>query len=267
MSNLLHRNTNRCKLIKDVSKEIWDDIIEMHSTGQDSSEIYYTKKLISRILSHTTALNYSIWAREPGMEKNWGCDIDIFIERGVNDFILYAFQAKLLKLGQVYSDLDRFTNGSYQYQKLLNYGYVNECYTNYLFYNGVANYHYSGTNKCDTKFDESQFGVSYVDISKIKSVIGNRVNWNFQYFHPCFASPLSELVCCRNKKLKNIKSYGYQEIMKKIENYPKFNRQDVEAHFEKVISYNSDKEFDNSDQKSKREAEIVIVIRNTTSTF
>lgn len=104
MSNLLLRHTNRCQIIKEISKEIWEDIISLHSTGQNSSEIYYTKKLVSRILSHSKSLNYSIFAKEPRIEKKWGSDIDIYIERGVNDFILYAFQAKLLKLGQVYSD-------------------------------------------------------------------------------------------------------------------------------------------------------------------
>lgn len=267
MSNLLHRNTNRCKLIKDVSKEIWNDVIGLHSTGQDSSEIYYTKKLISKILSHTKALNYSIWAREPGMEKIWGCDIDIFIERGVNDFILYAFQAKLLKLRQIYSDLDRFTNGSYQYEKLLDYGKKNQCYTNYLFYNGVDNYTHSGRNKCNTEFEEDQFGLSYIDVNEIMSVIGNRVNWTFNYFHPNLASPLSELVCCRNSRNLNIKSYEYEEILKRLSNYSLLDKQAVENYFEKIISNKPDKEYDNNYKKSTRVAEIIIVIRNTTSTY
>jgi len=262
MSNLLHRNTNRCTLIKNVSKQFWDDIIELHSTGQDSSEIYYTKKLISQILSHTRSLNYSIWAREPGMEHIWGSDIDIFIERGVNDFLLYAFQAKLLKLGQVYSDLNRFTNGSYQYQKLLDYGNENNCFTNYLFYNGVENYKYTGKNKCNTEFEENQFGLSYISVQSIISVINNRANWNFNYFHPDLASPLSELVCCKNSKRPNIKSYDYKEILEKLENYSLLKKEDVENYFESI----NNEEI--ADKKNlKRVAEIIIVIRNTTSTY
>lgn len=268
MSNLLHRNTNRCQLIKDTSKEIWDEIISMHSTGQNSSEIYYTKKLVSRILAHTKALNYSIFAREPGLEKNWGSDIDIYIERGVNDFILYAFQAKLLKLGQVYSDLNKFTKGSYQYQKLENYGQFKNCFTNYLFYNGVANYPYPGNNKCNTQFQEDQFGLSYVSIENIKSVIGNRANWTFQFFHPNLASPLSELVCCSNSRPSDIKSYSYKEIIGELEDYKTLYKENIDEYFGEILDDNSlQKDYSDSDKESKRVAEFTFVIRNTTSIF
>jgi hypothetical protein len=127
---------------------------------------------------------------------------------------------------------------------------MNECYTNYLFYNGVANYSYTGNNKCDTQFNEEQFGLSYVNIDEIISVIGNRANWNFQYFHPNIASPLSELVCCRNRKHSKIKSYNYKEIMERlVDNYPLLDKQAVEEYFEREISKNSDKEVERNDNK------------------
>jgi hypothetical protein len=268
MSNLLHRNTNRCQLIKQISKEIWEDLISLHLTGQNSSEIYYTKKLVSRILTHTKSLNYSVFAREPGLEKKWGSDIDIYIERGVNDFVLYAFQAKLLKIGQVYSDLDRFTKGSYQYQKLENYGIHKNCFVNYLFYNGVSGYSYTGTNKCRTEFKEDQFGLSYVGINNIKGTLSNKANWNFGYFHPSLASPLSELVCCRNSKPNGIKSYDYTEITKELENFEIIDNENVNKYFNKAIENNSNLENSKEDgNKSERVAELVFVIRNTTSTY
>lgn len=274
MSNLLHRNTNRCQLIKEISKEIWEDIISFHLTGQNSSEIYYTKKLVSRILTHSKALNYSIFAEEPGMEKKWGSDIDIYIERGVNDFVLYAFQAKLLKTGQVYSDLDKFTKGSYQYQKLENYGRFKKCFVNYLFFNGVSGYSYTGNNKCKTQFKEDQFGLSYVDVDNIAGTLTNKANWNFNYFHPSLASPLSELVCCRNSKPSGIKSYDYKEISKELENYKILDSENIDEYFNKAIDNNSNQENNpdsgnksDSGIKSERNADLVFVIRNTTSTY
>ena len=213
-------------------------------------------------------MNYSIWAREPGMEKIWGCDIDIYIERGVDDFILYAFQAKLLKNGQVYTNLDKNTKGLYQYQKLLNYGVNNQCFTYYLFYNGVANYSYTGNNKCGTQFNEDQYGLSYVNIDEIISVIENRANWNFHYFHSKHASPLSELVCCRNRKSLKTKSYNFKEIMLRLEDYTlSIEKNNVEDYFERIIRNNTDKDKESTDQKSERIAELVFVIRNTTSTY
>ncbi|AVR46782.1 hypothetical protein C7S20_16775 [Christiangramia fulva] len=268
MSNLLHRNTNRCQLIKDVSKQFWEDIISFHSTGQNSSEIYYTKKLVSTILGHATSLNYSIFAKEPGMEKRWGSDIDIYIERGVNDFLLYAFQAKLLKTGQEYSDLDRNKNGIYQYQKLVNYGVYKQCYVYYLFYNGVLNYTHSGNNKCNTAFDEDQFGLSYVEIDDIQTVIPHKINWTFNHFHPNLASPLSQLVCCKNSRRNNIKSYDYEEIIKELEDYEIINQENVEAFFGKAIDLNSQQTTDQIDKiESERKSDVVIVIRNTKSTY
>ncbi len=247
MSNLLHKNTNRCQLIKQISKEIWEDLISLHLTGQNSSEIYYTKKLVSRILTHTKSLNYSIFAREPGLEKKWGSDIDIYIERGVNDFVLYAFQA---------------------YQKLENYGIHKNCFVNYLFYNGVSGYSYTGTNKCRTEFKEDQFGLSYVGINNIKGTLSNKANWNFGYFHPSLASPLSELVCCRNSKPNGIKSYDYTEITKELENFEIIDNENVNEYFNKAIENNSNLENSKEDgNKSERVAELVFVIRNTNSTY
>ncbi|XCF05859.1 hypothetical protein ABI125_14220 [Tamlana crocina] len=268
MSNLLHRNTNRCHLIQNVSKNIWEDIISLHSTGQESSEIYYTKKIISFILTHTKSWNYSIFAKEPGLEKKWGSDIDIYIERGVDDFLLYAFQAKLLKIGQTYSDLNRHSNGSYQYQKLENYGIYKSCYVNYLFYNGVANYTYSGNNKCRTAFNEEQYGLSYTSIDNIKSVISNKASWNFNFFHPNRSSPLSELVCCKNQKENGIKSYNHEEIGKELNNYERLDSENIEEYFSKAIDSNASQDLNkNDEQKSERNADIVLVIRNTTSTY
>ena len=227
------------------------------------------KKLVSKILTHSKNLNFSIWACEPGMEKKWGCDIDIYIERNVNDFILFAFQAKILKLGQFYADLDKFSKGSYQYQKLENYGVFKKCHTNYLLYNGVSGFYHNGNNKCSSPFSEDQFGLSYVSIDDIKSVIKTKANWTFQYFHPTIASPLSELVCCRNNNSLNIKSYDYKEISQTLDEYQQLIfEDDINQYFEKAIGEDSDKnEDDISKDVSERKPEIVIVLRNTTSTY
>lgn len=269
MSNFLLQNTNRCKLIKDVSEEIWNDIISLHSTGQESSEIYYTKKLVSKILAHSKKLNYSIWAREPGLEKVYGCDIDIFIEKNVNDFTLFAFQAKVLKLGDYYADLDKTTKSTYQYQKLEDYGKSKQCHANYLFYNGVSNFTYRGSNKCSVQFDEKQFGLSYASINSIKSVISSKANWTFQYFHPKIASPLSELVCCKNTNISMVKSYDYNEIVQSLTNFQQLvYQEDINKYFEKILVEESEKKEDlDMDKNSNRNPEIVIIIRNTASTF
>lgn len=143
--------------------------------------------------------------------------------------------------------LNKFSKGSYQYQKLKNYGQLKQCLVNYLFYNGVSGYSYSGNNKCKTQFREEQFGLSYINIKNIIAILSNKSSWNFNYFHPNFASPLSELICCRNKKPTKIKSYDYIEISKELGDYEIINKENVKEYFRKAIENNLTQEKDITD--------------------
>lgn len=265
--------TNRCKLIKDVSSNIWKDIISFHRAGSDTSEIYYTKKLLSEIVNHSGNLNFSIWATEPGKEKNWGSDIDIYVERQTNHFELYAFQAKVLKLGNFYHDLNRHSLGTYQWQKLANYQAKKRCYINYLFYNGVRNFAYTGRNKCSSSYNEEQFGLSYVSVDNVRRIALSKNSWEFSDFHTTFSHPLSEIFCCLGEDNSNIKMYEYEDIVATLNKYQKLEyladiEQKIEKAMEESNESDNDKDSINSDEpKIERNADIILVVRNTSSAF
>lgn len=267
MPNNLSR-TNRCKLIQDVSEYIWDDIISFHTAGANASEIYYTKKLLSEILNHSRNLNYSIWAAEPGNEKKWGSDIDIYVERRTNDFELYAFQAKLLKLGNMYDDLNRSSLGTYQWEKLRDYQTDKGCHVNYLFYNGVRNFTYNGTNRCANSYSEKELGLSYVDIDTVERITLSKNAWDFSDFHTAYSHPLSEIVCCMGEYNPKVKIYTYQDIIETLNNYQKVEFQtDIESLISKASDSSEKNEEKIEDKESKRKADLVFVIRNTSSSY
>jgi hypothetical protein len=264
-------NTNRCELIQETAISFWNDIIDLHRSGQDSSEIYYTKKLVSKIINSSKKLNFSIWATEPGLEKKWGSDIDIYIERNTNNFKLYAFQAKLLKLGNEYSDINRFSNGNYQWDKLDKlkaYKDIKKCYINYLFYNGVDDYSHNGLNCCNEKYNQEQFGLSYVRVEDVERIGLSKNSWFFDDFHSSFSKPLSELVCCYQKDDDNeIMSYDYDNILSTLNQYQQISfEQDLVDFIQRVESNNLETES-NNERKIERNPDIIIVVRNTESTY
>lgn len=274
--------TNRCKLIKDISSKIWNEIISFHRAGVNSSEIYYTKKILTEILTHSGNLNFSIWATEPGNEKKWGSDIDIYVERQTNHFELYAFQAKVLKLGNLYHDLNRFSLGTYQWQKLANYQAQKKCHINYLFYNGVRNFPYTGRNKCSSSYNEEQFGLSYVGVDDVERIALSKNSWDFSDFHTTFSHPLSEIFCCLGKENSNIKMYRFEDIEVTLNDYQKLEYlTDIEQKIEKAMESsesdnNNDNDRDrdrdkdsinNDESKTERNADIILVVRNTSSAF
>lgn len=268
--------TNRCTLIKDISTNIWNEIISFHRAGVNTSEIYYTKKLLAEILTHSNNLNFSIWASEPGNEKNWGSDIDIYVERQTNHFELYAFQAKVLKLGNLYDDLNRISLGTYQWQKLENYKSLKKCHINYLFYNGVRNFTYTGRNKCSSPYNEEQLGLSYVSVKNVERITLSKSSWGFSDFHTAMSHPLSEIFCCLGNDNSKLQTYTYEDIIATLNDYQQLEfLEDIEQKIEKALENNEsendrdkDKDSKNNDRiEAERSADIILVVRNTSSTY
>lgn len=259
-------STNRCELMKNLSGEIWDDIISFHQAGENSSEIYYTKKIVKTIINSANNLNFSIWATEPGNEKLWGSDIDIYIERNTNNFELYAFQAKLLKLGNRYEDLNRNSLGTYQWEKLKSYKEIKGCHINYLFYNGVLNFLYNSTDRCGNYYNQKQLGLSYVSVNDVERITLSKSSWFFYDFHTNYSHPLSEIVCCRGEFNPEIKIYNFAEIKETLNEYKRIIfAEDIENYYSKLEN-NSEIKDKNID-KLIRKPDVIVVIRNTTSTY
>lgn len=172
-----------------------------------------------------------------------------------------------MKLGNEYSDLNRNSLGTYQWEKLEKYKTLKKCYIHYLFYNGVQNFTHLGINKCSINYNEEQFGLSYVDTKDVERIALSKNKWNFSDFHPKLANPLSELVCCLGTPNSNVSNYDYQTIVETLNKYQKLEYlADINKQFAKAEEIKKSSDDNNKDEKD-REAEIVIVIRNTSSAY
>lgn len=212
--------TNRCQLFEYIANKVWNKVISNHAAKIDVPEIGITKDIITDIRMHYTGiLNFGVWSNPGYNESLNGSDIDIFVETTTGNFIWYALQAKVLHLNGKYRDLDRIRGGEYQWDKLNRLAETAGCISQYLLYNGVKNFTYSGLDKCNRAFNETQFGCSLVETNDIKKISSLNSSPAFLDFQPKHAQPWRVIVCCKHDNHKQT-LYNISQIKKAVEHYP-----------------------------------------------
>lgn len=211
--------TNRCNLFKDIADEVWAHVIYNHSARTEVSEVGVTNDIIAAIRNHYNRIpNFGVWANRGYNEIIHGSDIDIFVETTVGNFVWYALQAKVLKLNGRYDDMATIRGTNRQWDKLNELSEKTGCISRYLLYNGVAHYHYLGSDNCHSSFHETQFGCSLVDTKTVEQIALLR-NPTFCDFHPKHAQPWRVIVCCV-QDTKNNTLFNVSQIKDAIGNYP-----------------------------------------------
>lgn len=217
--------TKRCQLFEEIASHVWAHIIYNHSAGIQVSEIGITNDIIAVIRNHAGRIpNFGVWANPGHDERNNGSDIDIFVEAKRGTFVWYAFQAKALRTNGRYQDMAGIRGNEYQWDKLNRLSKQSGCISQYLLYNGVGGFNYSGTDKCNRPFLAPQFGCSIVDVSDVENLSLNH-NTSFFDFHPAHAQPWRVIVCCFQNARKNT-LYSIAQIKKAVDYY----KEDFESH-------------------------------------
>lgn len=181
-------------LLRKIAKCVWEKIIFNHAVTTEVSEIGLTNDIVANI-KHFATLDRNIdtigiWANNAYLEKDWGSDIDIFVEIEKGKYVWNALQAKVLKIHGGYDDICTKKGGYFQWEKLEQLRERTKCMTKYLLYNGREEFSYRGKDSCMHRFQEHQFGCSLVEIKDIKNAcLSNGNKTKFEDFHPNKAQP------------------------------------------------------------------------------
>jgi len=191
LNNINAKST--CELFRIISKRVWDKIIFHHLVNTEVPEIGLTNDIIATLRNYSRRNGeIGIWANNGWNEKEYGSDIDVFIERSKGKFVWYAMQAKVLKIKKNYDIMSK-----HQWEMLNHLNELSGCMTKFLLYNGVSDFKYSGKDVCNNKFYAHQFGCSLVKPEVVR-ILSENSNPKFNDFHPNYAQPWRSIVCCNN---------------------------------------------------------------------
>lgn len=247
--------TDRCLLFEGISREVWNRIVLAHDVKTDLPEIGLTADIIVDILQFSKhhLANFDVYAK-PGWNENiYGSDIEIFVETKVNEYVMFALQAKVLKKNNRYDTLRDSSNGIMQWDKLSLLEAVSGCKSYYLLYNGRNGFTASLNDQCDNPYNEDQLGCSLVEPNIIKTFAtkkspgGRHINPRFEDIHPTHSQPWRILTCCLHERA-NFKLYSLEEI---LQSNPKLRRIEYDLkeaeinEMEKESSEEIDKPDDN----------------------
>jgi hypothetical protein len=180
-----------------IAEEVWDSIAFNHGRGIQKSELGITNDIVSVIReNYYMHRNFGIWANLGVNEADNGGDLDIFVETDANQFLWYALQAKVLKVGGTY---DRLISKP-QWVSLERLRNSTGCIPFYLFYNGVNKELETVKDCCKDDINEKQFGCTIVEINKVAQIATRRSNPRYIDFYPTNGHPWRELVCCMAKR-------------------------------------------------------------------
>ncbi|MDD3876659.1 MAG: hypothetical protein PHT69_08565 [Bacteroidales bacterium] len=213
--------SKRCKLFEEIANKTWNHVIRNHRTKSPASEVGFTNDIVAIIRDNVLSFpNIGIWANLGYKENIYGSDLDIFVEESPGRYIWWALQAKVLTKGGIYKDLKKKHNNEYQWEKLNKLSMNSGCISRYLFYNGMADYSYSGSDKCNRAFNEKQFGCSLVLTSDVEQIALSATP-TFYHFHPSLAQPWRIITCCLfNSKKENATHYSHSQIREAVKYYP-----------------------------------------------
>jgi len=202
-------------LFESIAETVWDSIVHNHRQGIQKSEIGITGDIVSVIRRHHSQNhNFGVWSNPAVDEDLNGGDIDIFVETEKNEFLWYALQAKVLKIGGKYERLV----GKKQWTKLSNLQTLSGCIPFYLFYNGIDKNLKTTTDCCGETINEKQFGCAIVKIDTVEGIALRKSEPHYNDFHPAHAHPWRELVCCMAKR-QNGTLYSLRQIQDAVSLY------------------------------------------------
>lgn len=207
--------TNRCHLFELIARYVWDSIVHNHKYKLHKSEIGITNDIIALIRDHKLRnQNFGVWANLAIKESIYGCDIDVFVETGIDEFIWYALQAKVLKLNGRY---ERLRDKS-QWIKLSNLKDISGCIPFYLFYNGFDKVPGTFKDCCLQTVKETQLGCALVSIKDVERITSEKPIIRYADFFPAYIHPWRELVCCVAKRRGGAR-YSLQEVRNAVSLY------------------------------------------------
>ena len=207
--------TKRCELFELIAEDVWDSIVHNHRASVHKNEIGITSDIVSVIRNHHNLNpNFGVWSNPAVNEDVNGGDIDVFVETATNQFLWYALQAKVLKIGNKYERLVT----KHQWTKLSRLKDMSGCIPFFLFYNGIDKQLTSITDCCGENVNEKQFGCAIVEINTVRSVALQRSEPRYRDFHPMHAHPWRELVCCTAKR-QNGELYSLRQIQNAVTLY------------------------------------------------
>lgn len=210
------QGTLRCGVFSDLAEHVWNKIIYSHEVHLDEDERGITRHLTT-VLRHNN--NIGLWSNPGFREYENGSDIDVFVETGINEFIWFALQAKLLKVNHKYDGVDKKTNGIYQWDMLKTLSQNTGCLSMYLFYNGFKNKNLGTyTDCCKLDFSETQFGCSIVEVDNVINVCSLNNPPSYSDFHPKLAHPWREMVCCIARRKSNTR-FSIRQIENSVSYY------------------------------------------------
>lgn len=220
--------SERCELFEGIAEAVWIRITRAHSVGINHSEDGITREIIVDILEyHAKAIpNFDVYAKQGWNEKEYGSDLDVFIETYKGQYIWIALQAKILKKNNRYTTLRDGRSGrnpTYQWEKLVLLEAVGGCHAYFLFYNGgESNLNYLNRmsplfDQCKREYLPEQLGCSIVKLDVVRRFAlrknGLRYqNPTFQEIHSEYSQPWRVLVCCHHD-LSKFTIYSLEEIL------------------------------------------------------
>lgn len=252
--------TDRCKLFEGISSEVWNRIKLAHDVQTDLPEIGITSDLIVDILQFSKYhhANFDVYAKPGWNENTYGADIEIYVETNVNNYVMFALQAKVLKKNNRYDTLRDSSDGIMQWDKLSLFEAVSGCKSYYLLYNGRNGYKCNLIDNCKNPFTQEQFGCSLIEPNVIKTLAnkksssGRYINPTFEDIHPTYAQPWRILTCCLHNT-QNFTLYSFDDIINSNPNLRRINYELDEITLlsdEEKDESSSDKEKDIKDKNT-----------------
>lgn len=219
-------NSERCLLFEKIAQRVWRYLIRCHRVNVSFPEVGLTSAVLVDILNFTPLKrsNFEVFAKPGWNEKDYGSDLDIYVETQKGQFVWFALQAKVLKANNRYDTLRDTSDGIMQWDKLLLLEGVVGCKAYYLLFNGRDSFTHAG-NDCKGAFTEEQFGCSLAELSTIESLATVQnpanmrfINPTFEDIHPLRAEPWRKLVCCYHDTNK-MTLYSLDQVLRACRGY------------------------------------------------
>lgn len=267
----------RCQLFEDIASKVWNRIIRKHNFGRDELEENVTDDIITDILEYNSLdpKNFDVYAKDGKLEKDFGSDLDLYIEVKPGYYRWFALQAKILKSDNAYHGLNHTSAKIHikQWVKLRRLERFSRggCKSYYLLYNGKSTYNRRIISACRPEVitNSDQYGCSLVEVEVIKHFAsyrqkGAKRKWiinnpTFENFHPRFARPWRELVCCYlEKNIEEVVLYSYHDIIKSCNNYSYLEGKEI---IFKRDTTGGDTDNKNKENNESEDNEIIVISR------
>ncbi len=209
---------SKCELFENIAAEVWDLISSNNLRGNVLDERGITNdRIIGTIQNYVESRNtFEVFAQRARNEVDTGGDLEIYIETGFQRFIRVFLQAKIMKPGNVFTDLDRNSGstGRKQYDSLSQYAAQAGCYGFYIFYTGIPDFYKNDYYDCKGQHNEKQFGCALIKIDAVKKhcVKSSSGSMRLNNIGGPIGKPWRFLTCCDLEIPSGLIYYSKEEI-------------------------------------------------------